>query len=396
MKKDKLDKYYLILAALCFAISALGLQSNVQAAETIKLGVIAELTGGSAAWGWTIPRGLELAIEDAGAEVTVGGKQYKFELIPYDCKCTGTDAVAAFNRLISRDKVKFIFGPICSSSAMAVKELVVKEDVLQICDSYTPKFLDPNTKNIFRIMDTCVEYAPYLAKWVREYHEKNFPNKEKTYALLAPNDESGWTSAKYYSENLQAQGFKIVFKEHYERGNKEFVPLLTRMMAQNPTYLDGDGSGPGDMGLIVKQARQLGYKGQIMYSGGPGFEELDRVAGAYADGMIAFAPANTEDPKIKALMVKHEKKYKQPMNLMLPNFYMAGELFLQAIQRAGTVEDIPKLIKTIETMPFEGVMGATKWVGKKDYGIDHQILHKTYLALIKGGTYKIIGEIKID
>jgi branched-chain amino acid transport system substrate-binding protein len=395
MKNIRKYRYYVIfvMSLLIFGICG---QGNTEADETLKIGVVAELTGAAAAWGLSVLHGVEWVVADAGSEIEVGGKKYKIEVIAYDGKYTGTDSVAALNRLLYQDKVKFIVGPIGSAPCMAMKPIVVKnkDKLIQLCNSFTPKLLDPSTENIFRVLMTPGEYSKFESKWISEWHDKNMKGKPKTYALMAANDESGWSSVKYYTESLESAGFKVVIKEFYERGTKDFVPLLTRIMATNPSYFDPDGASPGDTGVVVKQLRQMGFKGQITYSGGPGFEEVIRVAGKHAEGFIGWAPTNVEDPRIKALSDRHEKEFKRPMNLLFPNFYLAGEVLLAALKQTGTVDDIPKLIHTLETTKYETVLGQIKWVGKERYGIDRQILHDTYMGQIVGDTYKIIGTLK--
>lgn len=395
MIKIKLNKYFFFLAVSIVA-SLLCIEGDVIAAETFKIGIISAQTGPGAAWGLAVLHGVELAVADAGGEFKVGKENYKIEIIAYDGKYTGKDAVAGLNRLLFRDNVRFIIGPISSASALAMKEIVVNQKVLQLCNSFTDKLLDPNTKNIFRVLCTPIEYSPYFAKWIRGWFDKNFPGKEKTYAFLAPNDETGWVGTKYESEALQAQGFNIIFKEFYERGTKDFVPLLTKMMSRNPTALDCDSSSPGDAGLIVKQARQMGFKGPVTYSGGPGFEEVIRVAGEHAEGLIGWSPQNLDDPKIRELAERHLKKYGQPMNLLMPNFYMATHLLITALQQAGTVTEVDKVIKTIENIDYSGIFGRIKWVGKEAYGINHQILYNMYVGRIMEGGVKMIDVLKVD
>ena len=62
-----------------------------------------------------------------------------------------------------------------------------------------------------------------------------------------------------------------MFDEKYDRGLKDFGPLLTRMMAKGAELLELDGNAPGEAGLMTKQARQLGFKGVIIQTGGPGW-----------------------------------------------------------------------------------------------------------------------------
>lgn len=390
MKKRDFGRCFLIGALLLTSIICVG--RTATAAEVLKIGICTAQTGPGAAWGLAVQHGVEMAVEDARHEVVVGGKTYKIETIAYDDKYTGKDGVAAVNRLISMDKVSYIIGSNSSAVAMATKDIVTSNKVLWFPGSFARKLLSPETKNLFRVICTPIEYGPYFAAYISKYLEKAYPGKEKTFAFFSPNDESGWDSEKYLSEALEAQGCKIMFKERYERGVKDFVPLLTKVLAANPLVVDCDGSSPGDAGLIIKQARQLGFKGQINYSGGPGFEDILRIAGPeYSEGMLGYSPQNVDAPQYLNMEKRHQEKYRSPMNSLLLNYYIAATALLEALKAAGTVEDIEKVRGAVENLKLKTQFGGLKWVGQKDYGINHQILLSQYVGTIQNGKVKIVA-----
>jgi branched-chain amino acid transport system substrate-binding protein len=392
MKKNNFRKYSLLLiGAFLFAL-VIYFGGNARADEVLKIGIITAQTGPGAAWGLSVQHGVEMALDEIQNEVVIGGKKYKIETIAYDDKYTGKDGVAAANRLLFSDKVRFIIGSNSSAVAMATKDIITSNKVMWLPGSFAKKLLSPETKNLFRVICTPIEYAPYFAAYISKYLEKTYPGKEKTFAFFSPNDESGWDSEKYQSEALEAQGCKILFKERYERGVKDFVPLLTKVLARNPLVVDCDGSSPGDAGLIIKQARQLGFKGQINYSGGPGFEDILRIAGPeYAEGMLGYSPHNMDTPHYQILEKRHQEKYRSPMNSLLPNYYVATKMLLEALKTAGTTEDLDKVRVSIEKIKFKTEFGGIKWVGEKEYGINHQILISQYVGTIQGGRVKIVA-----
>ena len=84
------------------------------------------------------------------------------------------------------------------------------------------------------------------------------------------------------------------------------------------------------------------------------------------------------------------------MNLLMPNFYNAAQLLVAALQQAGTVEDVDKIIKVLENIKYTGIFGTIRWVGKETYGINHQILHDMYVGKIVGGKCQIIDILKAN
>ena len=68
---------------------------------------------------------------------------------------------------------------------------------------------------------------------------------------------------------LPQTGFRGQPRRLFERGIKEFTPLILRMMAQKVDAFEFDGNSPGDAGLMLKQIRQAGFKGKVIQIGGP-------------------------------------------------------------------------------------------------------------------------------
>ena len=114
----------------------------------------------------------------------------------------------------------------------------------------------------------------------------------KTVAFIEPNDASGWSVEKDCRRNAEKNNLKIVFSQFYERGTSDFYPLLNKLILQNPDVIDFTGAPPGDQALIVKQARELGYKGKTFSATTMDPPEFCKIAGTQnAEGHIS----NTHD-----------------------------------------------------------------------------------------------------
>ena len=238
---------------------AVGVAAAAQAQEVLKIGGIGPLSGGGTAWGLAAQRGMEIAIEEINAAggVKAEGKTYKLQLIMYDDQYTGQGGKAAAERLVNQDNVKFIIGPVGSPPALGVISVTNPAKVIALTDGYAPQILKNDTKDPynFRIYPTNIEFGPPLIKWLKE----NAPEIKKV-GLLAPNDAVGQSVAGALAEDYRKQGFEVVL-DLFERGIKEFTPLILRMMAQKVDAFEFDGNSPGDAGLMLKQIRQAGFKG---------------------------------------------------------------------------------------------------------------------------------------
>ena len=379
--------------ALVGAILTLAAAIPAQAQETLKIGGIGPLSGGGTAWGLATQRGIELAIDDLNAAggVKADGKSYKLELIMYDDQYTGQGGKSAAERLVNQDQVKFIVGPIGSPPALATIGVTNPAKVIALTNGYAAAVLKNETKDPynFRIINTSVEFGPPLIAWLKEAH----PEVKKV-GILAPNDAVGQSVATQLAEDYRKQGFEVAI-DMFERGTKEFTPLILRMMAQKVDAFEFDGNSPGDVGLMVKQMRQAGFRGTLIQIGGPGIDEVIQIAGPHAEGYLSYDVFDWSTPGGQKLQAAYEKKYgKGIINAQMPAFYHATLLLAEAIKRAGTL-DTDKVRAALEkTDGFDaGLYGPIKWTGEETYGVRHQILLPYFVSEVKNG--QIIKKEKI-
>ena len=364
------------------------------AQETLKIGGIGPLSGGGTAWGLAAQRGMEIAIEEinAGGGFKSGGKTYKLELLMYDDQYTGAGGKAAAERLVNQDNVKFIIGPVGSPPALGVISVTNPAKVVALTNGYAPQILKNDTKDPynFRIYPTNIEFGPPLIKWLKD----NAPEVKKV-AMLAPNDAVGQSVAGALAADYRKQGFEVEL-ELFERGIKEFTPLILRMMAKKVDAFEFDGNSPGDAGLMLKQIRQAGFKGKVIQVGGPGSDEIIEIAGPAAEGFLSYGVFDWDTPAGKKLRPIYEKKYgKGIINQFMPAFYHTVFLLVDAIKRADSV-DTTKVRDALDAMNgFDaGIYGPVKWTGKDFYGVNRQLMFTYYLAEVKGG--KLVTKAKFQ
>ncbi|HEU0203984.1 MAG TPA: ABC transporter substrate-binding protein [Burkholderiaceae bacterium] len=242
-------------------------------AQTLKIGVIASLTGPAAPFGMATAGGPKIVAAEINAKggLEVGGKKYQVEVIAYDDQYKAADAVAAYNRLVKQNGVKYLI-VMSSASTVAVKEGAEADKVITFTSSVTPKAFDENTKYMFRLYSPPNYFIAPLSDWMRT----NL--KERRLVIVNPNDESGWAQTEASVKVYKKDGFDVIGTELYERSAKDFQSLLTKVLALKPEIIDLSGTVPGTAGLIVRQARELGYKGVFTQTGAGGPKEI--VAGA--------------------------------------------------------------------------------------------------------------------
>ena len=141
----------------------------VAQAESIKIGVIAAMTGGGAAWGQATAEGPRIAAAEVNAHggLDVAGKKYQVEIIAYDDQYRAADAVAAYQRLVKQDGARYVI-LMSSSSALAVRQSVEDDEVVALTSAYSNKVITPETKFMFRLFSIGADYTPALVKWFKD------------------------------------------------------------------------------------------------------------------------------------------------------------------------------------------------------------------------------------
>lgn len=380
----------MVIAALTCSMLWAGV---AHAQEVLKVGVLGPLTGAGAAWGLGIDGGVRIAAQEVNSRggLKVGSVNYKLEIVSYDDQYKAAEAVTAANRLIGPDGVSYIFGPIGSASLLAIKPLTERDGVQLFTGAWAADVLK-GSSYIFRVGPTTQEFAPSTVAWVKQ----NYP-KVKRVALIAANDETGWNSQKIQTKAYEDGGFKVVSSEFFERNQNDFRAILTKMLAQNPETFELDTAPPRTAGLIVRQARELGYKGNFTKFGGFDVQELVNAAGAeYAEGLVGITMAAPDTEVWKRLDGQFSKLHKAEMNDYVVMFYDAANLLFSSIEKAGSI-NTDDVVKALEAnAPFKGSVGSLTWGGGAAYGIDHQIYRSVVMVQIKNGAGVVIGEAELN
>ncbi len=369
-------------SALALVAALLG-STAAFAQDELNIGAVVTISGSGAAWGQAILHGAELAAKDVNEAggLKVGDKTYKVNVIPYDDKYQAGEAVTAINRLAFQDEVKFVVGPVGSAPALAIQPITERGEMLMMTMAFSEKALGPSVPLTFRANVTTVEFAQPQVDWfVKKYDIKKVGS-------LFPNDETGQQVAKDVEKAYQTAGVELAAKEFYERERVDFIPLLTRIMGENVDAIELNINAPASAGLIVKQLRELGFKGHIIRTGGPATQDIINVAGAEAtERMLVHTLVDPSLPETGAYMDKYAANYQGAMNGFNPAFYDATGMMLQAIARAGTVDDATKVAEELAAMKdYAGATGTLSIGGEATYGINRQVESPFYVAEVLAG-----------
>ncbi len=306
-------------------------------ADAIKIGYLANLTGDGATWGTHERDGALLAAEEINAAGGVLGRP--LEVICYDVKGRPEDAINAARRLIFEDKVVVIGGTNYSGLNLATGPIAEEGKVPQIGSFATNPTVtvDPVTDKArpysFRICFT----DPYQGKVMAEYfYNKLGIRKAAIIHDVASDYSEGLT--QFFIKTFSELGGKIVGNYGFSAGDVDFRAQLTNAK-------DSGAEGLAmpllykEMGLIMKQAAELGWKPAFI--GGDGYSpNIGEIAGPAADGSYWVYHLAPEDPILVPLAEKIEKRFgAKPTEIV--NTVAAYDMvywMADALKRAGKAE----------------------------------------------------------
>jgi branched-chain amino acid transport system substrate-binding protein len=348
MKKKKLAGVFLslMLTASLMAGCKGGAQNTGSSGDgggdVIKIGANLELSGGVASYGNSAADGVELAFEEINKKGGIDGK--KLKLVKVDNKSDAAEATNGAIKLISQDQVVAIIGASTSTNTLAQVQVAQDNKVPLITPTGTnPTITNKDGKVNEYVFRTCF-IDPFQGTVAAKFALDELKVKNAAVIIDTSSDYSkGLASA--FKKSFEENGGKIVGEEAYVAKDTDFRATLTRIKSANPEFIFLPGYYE-EVGLIVKQARELGINVPIM--GGDGWDSptLVEIAGPEALNNTFITnhySANDPDEKIQSFVKAFKEKYNKTPDGFAALGYDTAYFIADAIKRAG--EANPEKIK---------------------------------------------------
>lgn len=360
-----MKKFTLMLLGLSFLITACGGEKEattkkIDEAATIKIGGLGPLTGPLAIYGVTATNGSKLAFEEINKNGGILGKQVEFVL--FDEKGDSTEAVTAYNRLVDEGVVALV-GDITSKPSLAVAEIAAQDNMPMITPTGTQFNITEAGPNVFRVCFT----DPYQGVILANLAKNNL--KANTVAIMV-NNSSDYSDgvAEAFIKEAERLGLKIVAKEGYAEGDKDFRAQLTKVAATNPDVLLVPDYYE-QVALITTQAREVGVKSTFI--GPDGWDGVAKALDSSAYGAVEnsyftnhYSVEDTNE-KVQNFLKAYREKYKDEPSAFSALSYDAAYLMKDAIEKAGST-DKDAIVKAMKESDFAGVTGHLRFDEKNN------------------------------
>jgi len=347
-----------------FLAAAVVFFGHAAAQDVVKIGQIEAQTGTLATYGWMGHQGAGLAIDEinkAGG-FKVGAKTYKLQLVSPDTRANPQEALIQLKQLIEQEKARYVFGPFLTNVFNGIEPYATQNNgkflMMGGATAIHAMLGKPNHEYLVRTWNWDAGSAGF-GQLLVDYLKKQGAKKV---AMLFQNDAFGKVAVDIYSPIFKQAGIDLQI-ELFEPGTKDFTAPLAKLAAGKADYLF---PGYTDAVLydIVRQATEGGlFKNFFLVRGsmGPGQKNKDLI-----DNYIAYLPkyfeeAEKKEPKVKAFVAAYKAFYKtndfpyDQAPLCSSSCYDHVYMLVEAMKKAGTVEDVAKVKQALLSMRYSGM-----------------------------------------
>jgi branched-chain amino acid transport system substrate-binding protein len=325
----------------------------------VKIGHAAPLTGGIAHLGKDNENGVRLALDEANAKnISIDGKKIKFELIGEDDEAKPDKGPIVAQKFVDA-KVAGVVGHLNSGVSIPASGVYNQAGIPMISGAATnPKLTEQGFKVTFRTVGRDDQQGPAVASYLASEF------KPKTVAVIDDATAYGEGLANEVEKTLKAAGIKVLPREKGTDQTKDWKAVLTKIRGKKPDaifYGGMDATG----GPLLKQGRELGIKAVFSFGDGACTDEMKKLAGDAAEGLICSQAGLPVQAASKKFLDAYKAKFNVDPILYSPFTYDAANLLIEAMKKANSV-DPAKYLPELAKSSYEGATGKIEFDEKGD------------------------------
>ena len=349
-ERDDANQGYRVLGNAPSEAMAMGAAAPVSD-EPLVIGAMDALTGVAESYGNPIQQAKLLAVEEINAAGGINGRELK--IIFEDSKCAAQDAITAYNKLTDVDGVKFILGTTCSGAMLGTAPLAERERVILLSASATSPDIAEAGEYVFRTAINDLQLGIDIGNtmWV---------DGVRNIATITESTDYAEGARRTSVARFEELGGTVVAAEAYSTEVIDFRSQLTKLINENPDALLLTAQGEVSGGTIVKQARELGYNGQIYSEVVPTQPDALSIAGDAATGLKAVVP----DEDLSTTTGKDFlSNYKQRFGYVAPLPWFQGSAYddvyiaAECLRQTGDDQDADGFRECLNNLTWSGAIG---------------------------------------
>jgi branched-chain amino acid transport system substrate-binding protein len=351
------------------------------AADPIKIGMVAPLTGPGAESGRFQMNGAKLAVEQINKAGGVMGRQ--LELVVEDDQTTNPGAILAFSKLAGDATIPAFIGSIRSTQVHAMAPDILKTGKPVMIGGTDPQLTRLGNPWLFRFRPNDI----YSARVIADYGVNTL--KLKKWAIVHSTDAFGTNGMKNLAEALKNLGASTVLVQGYTNNSQDFTPVALAVKQSGAEVMGTYMTFEPDQGIFAKQLRQLGVT--VSWVGSPTTATTTalKLAGPALYGSFAVVDFNRDSsPAAKAFAELYESTFKSAPDIFSSWTYDAVTVLARAMNAAKNTE--PEAIRKaiLATQGFAGAEGI--------YNFDQNGDGLHGYNIVRNDSGKIVFEKRID
>lgn len=344
----------LVLALL--AVAALTVSVGAQAKDPVKIGLAAAVSGGSAASGEAIKRGIQIAMDEVNAKGGVLGGR-KLELVIRDDEGNPAKGVTIARELVEREKAAVVFGGLHTTVALAQVPVwaELKTPYMGTWAAGTNITRNGQSPNfVFRVSANDDYVDKYLARYAVDVMKKGKPG------LLLENTAWGQSNEAGLGKWLAEKKVKPVGIEKFNWNDPDMSPQLLRLRGAGADHVILVANAP-EGAQVVKSRAKIGWEVPMISHWGISGGRFAELTGELSDGVVflqTYSFFGKQGERGQAVLKALREKYnvKGPEDVVAPvgtaNAYDGLHLVALAIEQAGST-DGPKVRDALEGLKAE-------------------------------------------
>ena len=377
---------------------SVGLTSVAGAAETLKIGFVGVTSGPKAAWGISNVRCMQTRakwVNDEGG-INIGGKTYNLEIVTWDTQDNTTRAREGMEKMV-QEGIHYVIGPNTDPTAAAVRPVAERDGVMYFPYAFPKELYSKPASNAVLGMIANYQSGPAIYKYLKD-------NKGvKSIAFLAANESDALSQREGGVAAAKALGLKVLAQDAYQSDTRDFAPAVTPIVKLKPDLLVLSGVAGGTAPLIIRAARELGYKGLMSAETAQDAEQLKKGAGDLANGFISVGGAST--PEIRSEMMEEfirrytedHGKYDDESNTKV----YAMEYILETLKaNPAALDDVAEFQKSMDTLsvrnPYMKGNETLKYVGDTSFGQKRQVGIPMVVNEYRDGEFQTLFVTNVD
>lgn len=367
--------------------------------KTLKIGFVGVTSGPAASWGISNVRSMQVRadwINEIGG-VKIGKNTYDIKIITFDDQKDPKRAIAGMEKM-AQEGIHYVVGPNVDDGAAAVRPVAEKNDIIYFPYAFPKSLYTFPASNAILGMVANYQSGPAIYKYLKD-------NKGvKTVAFIAANESDPLSQRDGGVAAAKALGLRVIAdKDTYQNDTRDFTPVLTPVVRLKPDLLVLSGVAPGNAALLIRSARELGFKGLISTETAQDANVLKEGAGKLANGFISVGGASTPEIRTKVMeefIARYIKKYGEYNDESNTKVY-ALEYIVETLKaNPKAVNSIKEFKKTIDTLkvknPYLKGNKYLGYVGDSSFGQKRQLAVPLVVNEYRDGKFRTLFIAEVD